>query len=141
MIAEFTQSVFVPKGIDVPSLNEHKQWEFRPNPKIKVGSSMMTGGDIFGSCHENNLFDAHIIMVPPNAQGRVTYIAPEGMYDIRQKLLELEFENKKTEYSLSHKWPVRHARPSAEKLAGNVPLLTGQRVLDALFPSCLGKAN
>lgn len=64
-------------------------------------------------------------MVPPKGKGRVTYIAPEGNYTIDEKILELEFEGKTYTYSMSHQWPVRQARPIIEKLAGNVPLLTG----------------
>jgi len=96
------------------------------------------GGDIFGTAYENNLFDEHRILLPPKAKGRITFLAPEGNYGIKEKLIELEFDGKKTEYSMVHKWPVRHPRPFAEKLSGDVPLLTGQRVLDALFPSILG---
>lgn len=78
-------------------------------------------------------------MLPPKARGKITYIAEPGMYNIREKIVEVEFNNnKKVEYGMSHFWPVRQPRPFAEKLRGNVPLLTGQRVLDSLFPSVLG---
>ena len=99
---------------------------------------MLTGGDVIGYCPENNLFDEHRIMVPPKGKGKVTWIAPEGEYTIQDKIIELEFEGKKYEYTMVHQWPVRQNRPVNEKLAGNTPLLTGQRVLDALFPSVLG---
>lgn len=137
VIAEVCQSVFVPRGIDVPPLNNHKLWEFKPRKEIKEGT-IVTGGDIFATVHESNLFDEHRIMVPPKGKGRVTYIAPEGNYTICDKVLELEYEGKAYTYSMSQQWPVRQARPVIEKLAGNIPLLTGQRVLDALFPSVLG---
>ena len=89
VIAKSTNSVFVPRGIDVTPLDSVKQWNFHPDPKIKVGS-MVTGGDIYGRVFENNLFDEHRIMVPPRAKGRVTFIAPEGNYTIRDTVLELE---------------------------------------------------
>lgn len=98
----------------------------------------MTGGDILGTCFENNLFDEHRVMIPPKVKGKVKFVAPEGMYNIKEPLIEIEYNGKVKTYSMSHDWPVRQARPVAEKLAGNVPLLTGQRVLDALFPSVLG---
>ena len=136
VIAEYSQSVFVPKGVDVPSLNPKKLWSFAPE-KIKEGD-ILSQGDIFGLVYENSLFSEHRIMVPPKCKGRVTYIAPAGDYDIHEKVLELEVDGVKTEYSMSHKWPVRQPRPIVEKLAGDTPLITGQRVLDAMFPSILG---
>jgi V-type H+-transporting ATPase subunit A len=91
-----------------------------------------------GTVFENNLFDEHRIMVPPRAKGKVVAIHAEGQYNINETVLELELDGKVKNFSMSHKWPVRECRPIVEKLAGNVPLLTGQRVLDSLFPSVLG---
>jgi len=136
-IAHVTSSVFVPKGIDVAALNHKKEWDFVPNPNAKVGK-IVTGGDIVGSVHENNLFDEHRIILPPKARGRITYVAEEGKYTVKDKIVEVEHNGKKFEYTMSHFWPVRQGRPFAEKLAGVTPLLTGQRVLDALYPSVLG---
>ena len=86
---------------------------------------MVSGGDILGKCFENNLFDEHNIMLPPKAKGRISYIAPLGNYNVREKIIEVEFNNKKESYGMSHFWPVRKPRPFAEKLVGEVPLLTG----------------
>lgn len=80
VIAEYSQSVFVPKGVDVPSLNPKKLWEFKPC-KLKEGD-IISQGDIFGSVYENSLFSDHSIMVPPRCKGRITYIAPQGEYNI-----------------------------------------------------------
>ena len=118
VIAKLTKSVFVPKGIDIPSLDEKKDWLFKPNPKIKVGS-IVAGGDVLGSCYENNLFDEHRILLPPKAKGRVVKVVEEGNYNITQPVLDIEYDGKVKTYSMSHKWPVRQARPTAEKLAGN----------------------
>lgn len=136
-IAKDVKSIFVPKGVELPSLDHKKLWEFHPTKDLKVGS-LISGGDVIGRCFENNLFEEHRILTPPLAKGKITYVASEGNYTVREKILEVEFNNKKYEYSMSHFWPVRNPRPFAEKLAGEVPLLTGQRVLDALFPSVLG---
>ncbi len=57
---------------------------------------MVTGGDIIGTCFENNLFDEHRILIPPRIKGKITYAAPEGMYTICDEIFEVEFENKKT---------------------------------------------
>ena len=87
MIADISQSVFVPKGVDVPSLNPKKLWEFKPSG-IKEGD-IISQGDIFGTVYENSLFSEHSIMVPPRCKGRVTYIAPAGEYNIHEKVIEL----------------------------------------------------
>ena len=77
-------------------------------------------------------------MLPPKAMGRVVEIMPKGQYTVGSTVAVVEFEDKKQEITMSHRWPVRQSRPTAEKLAGKVPLMTGQRVLDALFPSVQG---
>ena len=87
--------------------------------------------------HENSLI-THSIIVPPKARGTVTYIAPKGMYNLTQVVLELEFAGDKQKFTMLQTWPVRTPRPVAEKLAADYPLLTGQRVLDALFPCVQG---
>ena len=76
----------------------------------------------------------HRIMVPPGTAGRVTFIAPMGHYTLKDTVLELDLDGQKTKLTMMQVWPVRTPRPSAEKLAGHYPLLTGQRVLDCLFP-------
>merc|ERR1719482_2611282 len=70
--------------------------------------------------------------------GTLTYLAPKGSYNITQPICKTVFEGKETVHTMQHFWPVRSPRPVTEKLAGNAPLLTGQRVIDALFPSVLG---
>lgn len=83
----------------MPPLNMTKTWEFKPSPNVKVGS-LLTGGDTFGTVFENDLFDTHCIMVHPKGKGRVTYIAAPGMYSLNDKILELEHDGKKTEYTM-----------------------------------------
>ncbi|KAJ2798314.1 H(+)-transporting V1 sector ATPase subunit A, partial [Coemansia furcata] len=78
------------------------------------------------------------IMVPPNARGTVTFIAPSGKYTVADVVLETEFEGVKAKHTMMQVWPVRLPRPVTEKLAADHPLLTGQRVLDALFPCVQG---
>ena len=136
-IAKNTKGVFVPKGVELPALDQKKLWHFVPNPKLKNGMTV-SGGDVIGTEFENNLFAEHRIILPTKAKGRISYLAEEEDTTVRSKVCELELNGKKFEYSLSHFWPVREPRPFAEKLVGEVPLLTGQRVLDALYPSVLG---
>uniref|UniRef100_A0A7S0S988 H(+)-transporting two-sector ATPase n=1 Tax=Mantoniella antarctica TaxID=81844 RepID=A0A7S0S988_9CHLO len=139
-IAEVCGDCFIPRGINVPALDLKHAWEFNmptgPGAQFKVGDHI-TGGDIFGIVPENSLIQ-HRIMMPPNAKGRITYIAPEGEYTLQDKVIEVEFAGVKTSYTMLQHWPVRAARPVAEKLMANYPLLTGQRVLDVMFPSVLG---
>eukprot|EP01057_Protomagalhaensia_wolfi_P004115 Protomagalhaensia_wolfi_Nauph_80__4114@NODE_417_length_2559_cov_73_864286_g313_i0_p1_GENE_NODE_417_length_2559_cov_73_864286_g313_i0NODE_417_length_2559_cov_73_864286_g313_i0_p1_ORF_typecomplete_len612_score131_23ATPsynt_ab/PF00006_25/7_8e97ATPsynt_ab_Xtn/PF16886_5/1_6e43ATPsynt_ab_N/PF02874_23/6_7e13ATPsynt_ab_N/PF02874_23/1_5e04RNase_J_C/PF17770_1/3_8e02RNase_J_C/PF17770_1/5_7_NODE_417_length_2559_cov_73_864286_g313_i06062441 len=136
-IADTTQSVFVPKGINIPALERKKTYEFKPSHSIKIGD-VLSGGDIYGVIFENFLFKEHRCMVPPKVQGRATWIAPPGNYTIEDKLLTLDFNGKIQDVYMSHYWPVREPRPVHEKLAGKTLLLTGQRVLDCLFPSVQG---
>ncbi|EKD13334.1 vacuolar ATP synthase catalytic subunit A [Drepanopeziza brunnea f. sp. 'multigermtubi' MB_m1] len=134
-IAQNSNSIYIPRGIAVPALNREKDWEFKP--LMKVGDHI-TGGDIWGTVYENSLMDDHKILLPPRARGTITRIAGEGKYKVDQKILEIEFDGKKTEHSMMHTWPVRVPRPTNEKLAADKPFIVGQRVLDALFPSVQG---
>ena len=103
---------------------------------LQVGSKI-SAGDVYGKVFENTLMD-HKVMLPPNVRGTVSYIAPAGEYNIEEEIIEIDFMGEKSKYCMKQLWPVRAPRPSAEKLMADTPLLTGQRVLDALFPSVLG---
>lgn len=135
-IKEKSQSIYIPRGIDVPCLDRQHQYDFNP-ALLKVGDHI-TGGDIFGSIFENSLLDDHKILLPPRARGTITSIAEKGSYSVTDTVLEVEFDGKKFEYSMMHTWPVRVPRPVAQKLTADYPLLTGQRVLDSLFPCVQG---
>ncbi|XP_069463292.1 V-type proton ATPase catalytic subunit A-like [Ambystoma mexicanum] len=135
-IADLTKSIYIPRGINVTALSRDLKWDFVPDKNIRAGSHI-TGGDIYGIVAENSLIK-HKIMVPPKSRGTVTYIAPPGNYDISDVVLEVDFEGVKEKLSMVHVWPVRQIRPTAEKLPANYPLLTGQRVVDALFPCVQG---
>ncbi|KAH6692126.1 vacuolar ATP synthase catalytic subunit A [Leptodontidium sp. MPI-SDFR-AT-0119] len=134
-IAKTSNSIYIPRGIAVPALNREKGWDFKP--LMKVGDHI-TGGDIWGSVYENSLLDDHKIILQPRARGTITRIAEKGTYKVDEKILEIEFDGKKTEHSMMHTWPVRVPRPTTEKLASDKPFIVGQRVLDALFPSVQG---
>lgn len=75
-------------------------------------------------------------MLPPRARGTITHIAEKGSYTLEDKVLEVEFEGKTQSFTMMHTWPVRVPRPVTERLSADYPLLTGQRVLDALFLAC-----
>lgn len=73
--------MFVPRGVDVPCLDQHKEWSYTPNPTIKVGD-YVSGGDVLGFVYENDIFTEHKIMVPPKLRGKVAEIMPRGNYTV-----------------------------------------------------------
>merc|ERR1712226_1054678 len=135
-IQKISQSVFVPRGVDVPNLDREKQWDYTPQ-NVKVGD-LVTGGDIVGIIAENGLFKKHYVMVPPDVSGRVKSVKPSGRYTVETNVVEIDEGGKTTGVQLFQRWPVRNARPVVEKMQGNGALLTCQRVIDALFPVTLG---
>jgi len=121
------------------ALNRTKEWKFTRNEKIKKGS-LVSPGDVIGIVFENELFPEHKIMVPPRIGGTVSAFTESGSYNIDKVLLTVKHAKtgKDVDLTMTHNWPVRFPRPVVEKLPGKIALLTGQRVLDAVFPSCQG---
>ncbi|XP_011304650.1 V-type proton ATPase catalytic subunit A isoform 2 [Fopius arisanus] len=134
-IAEVSGKIFIPRDIHVPSINRGTLWDFQPF-NLRPGSPVAPG-DIYGVVFENTLVK-HYMMIPPKCQGQVTYLAPAGSYNVDDTILETEFDNECTEHCMLQIWPVRTPRPIVEKLAASHPLLTGQRILDSLFPCVQG---
>jgi V-type H+-transporting ATPase subunit A len=135
-IAQLCQSIYIPRGVNTPALDKKKNWEFEPQ-SFKPGDHI-TGGDVFGKVFENSLISNHWIMLPPREMGTVVSIAPKGNYTLDDVVLTIEFLGQQKNFTLMQYWPVRQPRPVLEKLQCDYPLLTGQRVLDALFPCVLG---
>jgi len=105
---------------------------------LKKGD-LVSGGDVLGTAIENSLFTDHKILASPKVSGRVVEVQPKGRYTVSQPVCTVEtLDGKQVDLALSHFWPVRTPRPCIEKLPASEPLLTGQRVLDALYPSVLG---
>lgn len=134
-IANAAKSIYIPRGIAVPALDRNKKWEFKPSKKV---GDHIAGGDVWGTVFENSFLPTHKILLPPRARGTITKIASEGEYTVAEKLLEVEFDGKKTAYPMMQTWPVRVPRPSGDKLSADQPFVVGQRVLDALFPGVQG---
>merc|ERR1712023_36945 len=129
--------VFIPRGVAVPSLDREKKWDFTPMPGMTVGSKI-AGGDIYGTVNESVLMN-HKIMCEPDHPGVIKFIAPAGQYTLNDTVLTVEKPDGTTkDMTLMQVWSVRRPRPVAEKLAADSPLITGQRVLDAVFPSVQG---
>ncbi|KAJ5775086.1 uncharacterized protein N7511_000097 [Penicillium nucicola] len=135
-ISDQSKGIYIPRGISVNALDRERKWDYKPTT-FKVGDHI-TGGDIWGSVFENSLVNDHKILLPPRARGTITRISPAGSYTVEEKLLEVEFDGKKTEYGMMQTWPVRVPRPVSDKLSADAPFIVGQRVLDALFPSVQG---
>jgi len=137
-IQAMSQSVFVPRGVDIPNLDREKKWDFTPS-NVKVGD-LVSGGDYVGVIVENGLFKKHHIMVPPNVSGRVKKVLPAGKYTVETTVVEVEDSTSKqvSNVQLFQKWPVRVSRPVVEKVVGKTALLTCERVIDALFPVTQG---
>ncbi|CAN0840623.1 V-type proton ATPase catalytic subunit A [Linum grandiflorum] len=89
---------------------------------------VLTGGDLYATVFENSPMQHHVAL-PPNAMGKISYIAPSGQYSVKDTVLELEFQGEKKKITMLQTWPVCTPRPVASKLAADTPLLTGQRVL------------
>merc|ERR1711939_1272563 len=134
-IAGETDSIYIPRGISIPSLDRKKKWPFTPT--VKEGDHI-SGGDIWGKVVENSLLNEHRILMPPRARGTIKKIAPKGEYTVDEPLLTVEFNGETKEYPMMHSWPVRVPRPVNERLQADAPFIVGQRVLDALFPSVQG---
>merc|ERR1711865_559714 len=138
-----TGDVYVPKGVDVPCLSRTQRWTSSPG-NFREGQPI-SGGDIVGTVYENEIIDTHKILCPPNVYGVVSKINTTGTdgkedFFVDDVIMEVfqESNNHTHKLTLSHFWPVRRPRPITEKLPGNTPLITGLRVIDALFPSVLG---
>ncbi|HBP25570.1 MAG TPA: V-type ATP synthase subunit A [Acholeplasmatales bacterium] len=124
----------IPLGIDVPKLNREKKWDFKPIAKV---GAKLTGGDVLGEVRETPAV-LHKIMVPPFMKGKLTWIH-KGEAVITDVIAKMEDENGKiNEITMLQRWPVRRARPFAVKLAPEAPMVTGQRVIDTLFPIATG---
>lgn len=122
------------RGVEVPALDREKKWHFVP--KVKAGDKVV-GGDILGTVQETEIVE-HRIMVKPGVVGTVKAIA-EGDYTVTEQIGSIETANgEELPVTLMQKWPVRRGRPFEKKLAPNVPLVTGQRVVDTLFPIAKG---
>ncbi|KAK0636295.1 ATP synthase alpha/beta family, nucleotide-binding domain-containing protein [Bombardia bombarda] len=137
-IAKVTNSIYIPRGISVPALDRTKKWDFTPSSMIKVGEGIVPGSE-WGSVYENSFVSKHLMLFPPRAPGgTITRLAPKGSYTVEDKLLEVESNGRKFEYTMMQIWPVRVGRPCNERIPATDPFIVGQRVLDCLFPSVQG---
>ena len=116
-------------GISVDKLNRSTKWDFKASKKV---GDTVTAGDVLGTVQETTVIE-HRIMVPFGIQGKITKIN-SGSYTITDTIAEIDGKP----VQMLQKWPVRQARPIRRKLATSVPLITGQRTIDTLFPIAKG---
>ena len=121
---------FIERGVSAPGLSHEKKWEFVPT--MKVGD-VVKAGDILGTVQETNI--VHKVMVPPRSKGGKIKKIVGGNFTVDETICTFEDG---TEITMLQRWPVRVPRPVKEKLNPDIPLITGQRILDGLFPIAKG---
>ena len=127
---------FVKRGVKLPSLPRNIKWYFERNKGISVGDKVGPG-DVLGVVQETTLIK-HYIMVPPGVHGVIKEIVGDGDYTIEDVVAVVESNSMKHYVRMMQKWPVRKPRPYVNRLEPTKPLITGQRVLDMIFPIALG---
>lgn len=132
---EQESGAFIADGISVPILDTEKEYDV--TVKVKVGTTMRSG-EVYASCPETSVI-LHLCMVPPTVNGKVVYAASSGKHRINDEIIRIEDENGIVHsLTLCQKWPIRKPRPAAKRIAPNRPMITGQRVIDTLFPIAKG---
>ncbi|MDO4742900.1 MAG: V-type ATP synthase subunit A [bacterium] len=132
---EDISGAFIETGIGLSSLDEKKLWN--TEIFIKAGQAVFPG-EIIAQCSET-LSIMHKIMIPPNISGTVVYAANSGPYRIHDRICEIEDSNGNRHIiTLCQKWPIRLPRPIKSRKPCNIPLITGQRVIDTLLPIAKG---
>jgi V/A-type H+-transporting ATPase subunit A len=121
---------FIERGVSAPGLSHEKKWDFVP--LVKKGDTVASG-TIIGEVQETNI--VHKIMVPPDMKGGVVKTIKSGNFTVDDVICVLEDG---TELTMMQKWPVRVPRPVSDKKNPDIPLITGQRILDGLFPIAKG---
>ena len=126
---------FIPTGSHVDPLDKNKLWDVTMVAKV---GDQVKGGDIYATIPETDLI-THKCMVSPYTKGKVIEVAPNGQYKIDDVVMKIEDEvGKIIECTLTQKWPIKQSRPVTKRLPISMPLVTGQRVIDTLFPIAKG---
>lgn len=134
---EKASGAFIKRGASVNALDENKLWDVTID--VKKGD-ILSPGQVYAQCNETSII-RHKCMVPPDISGEVISVGKNGKYNVNDTVVTLRSEDG-TEWPLSlcQKWPIRSPRPIGKRLPTNVPLITGQRVIDTLFPIAKGGA-
>lgn len=128
---------FIGKGAQFSPLDTEKK--YKVTLKVKVGDTL-SGGDIYAECPETPVI-THKIMLSPLLSGTVTEVMPDGEYTVNDTVAKIkDKKGNETELTLLQKWPIRNPRPIKKRLPATKPLITGQRVIDTVFPVAKGGA-
>ena len=124
----------ISRGLDVTSLDHEKLWDFTPTAKV---GEQVVAGDIIGTVQETAII-THRIMIPYGVAGELVEIQ-SGSHTIVEPIAKVrQADGKVVEVAMLQRWPVRRQRPVAQKLTPDMPMITGQRIIDTLFPIALG---
>lgn len=126
--------VFIQRGAQIPALDRKRRWSLEVRVKV---DDRLDGGALLGVVQETELIQ-HRILVPPGLSGRVAWVAGSGEHTVEEPVARLATEVGEVEVTMLQRWPVRRRRPYGQRLLPNVPLITGQRVIDTLFPLAKG---
>ncbi len=134
-IEEETGSVFISRGVSVSSLDEERRWDVHIT--VKKGDKL-SGGDIYATLPETRIIE-HRALVPPSLSGEVVKTMPDGKYRINDTVAVIkDKDGHEHELTLCQRWPIKTPRPVKAKLPADIPLITGQRVIDTLLPISKG---
>lgn len=136
-LAEIEKQVgaFISRGSQVSSLNTEKEWDVTVTAKV---GDELKGGEVYATTPETQII-THKLMVPPLLSGKVVEVKPDGKYRLNDTIVKLEDTYGTVhELTLVQRWPIRTPRPVRQRLTPTVPLITGQRVIDTLFPVSKG---
>ena len=126
---------FITRGVSVDSLDKEKKWA--AHITVSVGD-YLHGGDIFAEVPETHAI-THKCMVPPDLEGTVIQIVEDGAYTIEEPLITLELSSgDQKQLPMAQRWPIRTARPTSHRFPASIPLVTGQRIIDTMFPIAKG---
>jgi V/A-type H+-transporting ATPase subunit A len=127
---------FINRGARFDSISREKKWKY--TSKVKVGDEVK-GGAILGVAMETDTFE-HRVMVHPDDYGTITWVAGDGEYTVNDPIAKLKMGKEEKTITMMQRWPVRRARPFVNRRGANIPLITGQRILDTFFPVAKGGA-
>ena len=131
VIEQESKGVYIKRGVDAPALDYKKKWAFKAT--VKTGDKVKRG-DILGTVQETDLIEHRIMS---SYDGKIESIK-SGNYTVKEEIGNISFEGKKYPIQMYQRWFVRKSRPGIEKFPPNIPLVTGQRVIDSFFPIARG---
>ncbi|RRJ30773.1 ATP synthase subunit A [Halocatena pleomorpha] len=130
-VLESQMGAFLDRGVDAPGIDLEKEWEFTPT--VEVGEEVGPG-DVVGTVDETISIE-HKVLVPPDFEGGAVESVEDGSFTVTEAVVTLDSGE---EVTMHQEWPVREARPTVEKQTPTTPLVSGQRILDGLFPLAKG---